>query len=105
MSLVISPTQRLHQNHPEIVIASCCGCAVKKSLIRERPNWSNASAGRDSHVYEVKSTYILQPGPAALAEGARQIHALIARTMNVAVNPVLAPTEALDRDACTDAAA
>jgi hypothetical protein len=30
-------------------------------------------------VYEIKSTYILQPGPAALTEGLRQLHVLLAR--------------------------
>ena len=34
-------------------------------------------AVRDGHIYEIKSTYILQPGPAALTEGVRQIHALL----------------------------
>jgi hypothetical protein len=30
-------------------------------------------------VYEVKSTYILQPGPASLTEGVRRLHEHIAR--------------------------
>ena len=32
---------------------------------------------RNGHIYEVKSTYILQPGPAALTEGVRQLHDII----------------------------
>ena len=35
-------------------------------------------AVRDGHIYEIKSAYILQPGPAALTEGIRQIHHIIA---------------------------
>jgi len=34
---------------------------------------------RNDHVYEIKSTYILQPGPASLTEGVAQLHACIAR--------------------------
>jgi hypothetical protein len=36
-------------------------------------------AVRNGHIYEIKSSYILQPGPAALTEGVRQIHGLLAR--------------------------
>lgn len=84
---------------PEVIIASWCGRAVKKSLIRERPGWSEVAAVRQGHIYEVKSTYILQPGPASLTEGIRQLHYLIARSVNTEVEPRLAPAEAVDRDA------
>jgi hypothetical protein len=30
-------------------------------------------------VYEIKSAIILQPGPASLTEGVRQVHAILAR--------------------------
>jgi hypothetical protein len=46
----------------------------------------------------VKSTYILQPGPASLTEGVRQIHALLARAVGFKVDPALAPDERLDGD-------
>jgi iron complex transport system substrate-binding protein len=89
-------------SNPEVIIASWCGRAVKKSLIRERPGWSEVAAVRQGHIYEVKSTYILQPGPASLTEGVRQLHYLIARSVNVDVEPHLAPAEAVDRDARVD---
>jgi iron complex transport system substrate-binding protein len=85
---------------PEVIIASWCGRAVKKSLIRERPGWSEVAAVRRGHIYEVKSTYILQPGPASLTEGVRQLHYLIARSVGADVDPCLAPAETVDRDAC-----
>ena len=34
-------------------------------------------AVRNGRIYEVKSTYILQPGPAALTEGVTQLHDVI----------------------------
>jgi len=53
---------------------------------------------RNDHLYEIKSTYILQPGPAALTEGVRQLHAILARVVNVEVDSRLAPEERIDPD-------
>jgi len=64
---------------PELIIASWCGKAMKKRTIVERPGWSAISAVRNDQIYEIKSTYILQPGPAALTEGVERLHDCIAR--------------------------
>jgi iron complex transport system substrate-binding protein len=64
---------------PEIVIASWCGKAMKKRTILERPGWDRVSAVRNDQIYEIKSTYILQPGPASLTEGVTRVHECIAR--------------------------
>jgi iron complex transport system substrate-binding protein len=63
---------------PEVIIASWCGKAMKKRTIVERSGWQTVSAVRNDHIYEIKSTYILQPGPASLTEGVRQLQAHIA---------------------------
>lgn len=47
----------------------------------------------------MKSTYILQPGPASLTEGVRQLHALIARSVGATIDADVAPREKLDSDA------
>ena len=57
-----------------------------------------ARAVRARRIYEIKSTYILQPGPAALTEGVRQIHALLARAIGQSVPRHLAPEERTDPD-------
>ena len=62
---------------PQVIIGSWCGRQVKKDLIRARAGWSNISAVRNNRIYEIKSAYILQPGPAALTEGVRQLHAIL----------------------------
>jgi iron complex transport system substrate-binding protein len=59
---------------PEVVIASWCGKRVSKPRIRGRSGWESISAVRHDRIFEVKSTYILQPGPASLTEGVRQLH-------------------------------
>jgi iron complex transport system substrate-binding protein len=66
------------QRDPEVIVASWCGKGVKKSTILERPGWADVSAVRNGHVYEIRSTYILQPGPASLTEGVKQLQECIA---------------------------
>jgi iron complex transport system substrate-binding protein len=62
---------------PEVVFASWCGKKVNKDRIRARERWDRVSAVRDDRIYEIKSTYILQPGPASLTDGVRQMHAIL----------------------------
>ncbi len=64
---------------PEVIIASWCGKAMKKRTIVERPGWSDIRAVRTDQIYEIKSTYILQPGPASLTDGVARLHECIAR--------------------------
>ena len=72
---------------------------MKKSTITGRPGWASVPAVRNGHIYEIKSTYILQPGPASLTEGVRQIHELLCTSMKIERNPALRPDERVDPDA------
>lgn len=94
---IVAP-EEVAARDPEVVIASWCGRPVKKELIRQRPGWQPVSAVRAGHLYEIKSTYILQPGPAALTEGVRQLHWLLARSVGVTVPAELWPQEKFDAD-------
>jgi iron complex transport system substrate-binding protein len=94
---VIRPDE-VPRRDPEIVIGSWCGKKVRKEFIRSRPGWSLVSAVRNGHIYEIKSTYILQPGPAALTEGVRQLHAIIGTTLGVNIDSALLPAERVDPD-------
>ena len=64
---------------PDIVIGSWCGKPVKKDVIAARPGWADIPAVCNGHVYEVKSTIILQPGPASLTDGIRALQQIIMR--------------------------
>lgn len=64
---------------PDVIVASWCGKAVRIAKIAARPGWANVPAVQTGRLYEIKSAYILQPGPAALTEGVRQLHEIIAR--------------------------
>jgi iron complex transport system substrate-binding protein len=92
---IVNPTDVIACD-PEIIIASWCGRLVKKDFIRGRDGWQEISACRNNQIYEVKSPFILQPGPAALTEGVRQLHAIIASTLNQPVGPTLLPQERTD---------
>lgn len=75
---IVNPAVVIERD-PQVIIGSWCGRQVKKDLIRGREGWSEISAVRDDRIYEIKSAYILQPGPAALTEGLRQLHAIISK--------------------------
>jgi iron complex transport system substrate-binding protein len=65
---------------PDVILASWCGKKMKKATIVSRTGWDGLPAVRRDRIYEIPSTYILQPGPAALTEGVRLIHERLART-------------------------
>jgi len=83
---------------PDVIFASWCGKKVNKTLIRARAGWEAIPAVKNGHIYEVKSTYILQPGPAALTEGVLQLHAILAHMAGVEASDSLHPAERMDPD-------
>ncbi|TAH34849.1 MAG: cobalamin-binding protein [Planctomycetota bacterium] len=73
---IVDPAE-IARRDPEVVIASWCGRKVLEARIRARPGWSAVAAVRADQLYEIKSTYILQPGPAALSDGLDQLAAIV----------------------------
>jgi iron complex transport system substrate-binding protein len=70
---IVDPAE-VARRDPEVIFASWCGKKMKKATIQSRPGWNAVSAVRDDRIFEIKSTYILQPGPASLTDGVRQLH-------------------------------
>jgi len=70
---IVDPAE-VARRDPEMIFASWCGKKMRKSTIQERPGWDRVSAVRADRIFEIKSTYILQPGPASLTDGVRQLH-------------------------------
>ncbi len=64
---------------PEVIFASWCGMKVDLERIAARSGWAGIQAVRNGNLFEINSSIILQPGPAALTDGVRQIHTVIAR--------------------------
>jgi len=73
---VVDPAE-VARRDPQVIFASWCGKKMKKAAITGRPGWNQVRAVRDDRIFEIKSTYILQPGPASLTEGVRQIHEVL----------------------------
>jgi iron complex transport system substrate-binding protein len=73
---IVDPAE-VARRDPQVIFASWCGKKMKKATIVNRPGWDRVSAVRDDRIYEIKSTYILQPGPASLTDGVRQIHSAL----------------------------
>jgi iron complex transport system substrate-binding protein len=63
---------------PDLILASWCGKKVRTDEIRSRPGWDAIPAVRDRRIVEIKSSLVLQPGPAALTDGLDAIKAAIA---------------------------
>jgi iron complex transport system substrate-binding protein len=62
---------------PDLIVGSWCGKPVRPERIAARPGWDRIPAVRDHQIYEIKSAYILQPGPAALTEGVAQLQRIV----------------------------
>ncbi|HVZ21132.1 MAG TPA: cobalamin-binding protein [Vicinamibacterales bacterium] len=75
---IVDPAEVVRRD-PEVIFASWCGKKMRKATIQNRPGWDRVAAVRDDRIFEIKSTYILQPGPAALTDGVAQLHAHLAR--------------------------
>jgi iron complex transport system substrate-binding protein len=74
---VVDPAEVARRN-PEVIFASWCGKRMKKATITGRPGWGGVDAVARDRIFEIKSTFILQPGPASLTEGVKQLHEVLA---------------------------
>jgi iron complex transport system substrate-binding protein len=63
---------------PDIILGSWCGKKFRPEHVVARPGWSEVPAVRERELHEIKSVDILQPGPAALTDGVRRMHAIFA---------------------------
>jgi iron complex transport system substrate-binding protein len=62
---------------PDIIIGSWCGKKFRPEKVAARPGFADVPAVRAGRLYEIKSSIILQPGPAALTDGLAAIESII----------------------------
>lgn len=74
---------------PDIIIGSWCGKKFVPAKVAARPGFSDVPAVATGWLREVKSTLILQPGPAALTDGLDALVAIIAEWVENGGNRVL----------------
>ncbi|HEY3729955.1 MAG TPA: ABC transporter substrate-binding protein [Steroidobacteraceae bacterium] len=75
---IIADPLEVVRRAPDIMIASWCGKRFNPARVLERPGWEVLPAVRAQQLLEIKSSDILQPGPAALTDGLRQLQQIIA---------------------------
>jgi iron complex transport system substrate-binding protein len=73
--IVSDPTQVVRKQ-PDVMLASWCGKKFRPERVKARAGWEAIPAVRDGQLFEIKSADILQPGPAALTDGVRRMHAI-----------------------------
>jgi len=76
--IVADPLEAANRS-PDIIFGSWCGKKFSPRAVAARPGWQDVPAVRAGELHEVKSSIILQPGPAALTDGLRELHRIIAR--------------------------
>lgn len=74
---IIASDQLVFQRRPDIIIGSWCGKKFRPDKVCNRFGWNQIPAVENGHLYEIKSCDILQPGPAALTDGVRQLQQII----------------------------
>lgn len=79
---IIAAPWQVVERAPDLIIGSWCGKKFNATKVAAREGWRATAAVRNGQVHEIKSCDILQPGPAALGDGLRQLHALIANCAN-----------------------
>lgn len=76
---ILADPAEVVRRRPDLILASWCGKKFRPEAVAARPGWAAMPAVRDRELHEIKSSLILQPGPAALADGLDALHAVIAR--------------------------
>lgn len=74
----IVTAEQVIEARPDIVIGSWCGKKFRPERFAARSGFGAIPAVRNGFLREVKSTLILQPGPAALTDGLDAMAAIIA---------------------------
>jgi iron complex transport system substrate-binding protein len=72
---------------PDIIVGSWCGKKFVPAKVAGRPGFAGVPAVASGWLREIKSTVILQPGPAALTDGLDQLAGIIAGWAENGPNP------------------
>jgi iron complex transport system substrate-binding protein len=79
---IVAEPRDVLQKNPDVILGSWCGKKFRPERVAARPGWKEIAAVRNNQLFEIKSADILQPGPAALTDGVRQIHEVLKRSLD-----------------------
>src|SRR5690606_627166 len=78
-SRIIHDPQEVVRRAPDIIVGSWCGKKFRPEQVAARAGWDAIPAVRDGDIHEIKSSDVLQPGPAALTDGLDRLAGIIRR--------------------------
>jgi len=64
---------------PDLIIGSWCGKKFRPERVAARAGFDRIPAVRNQELHEIKSSMILQPGPAALTDGLAELEKIVQR--------------------------
>jgi iron complex transport system substrate-binding protein len=74
---IIADPLEVVRRAPDIVLGSWCGKKFRPDAVAARSGWERVPAVANRQLHEIKSSLILQPGPAALTDGVAAIQRVI----------------------------
>ena len=74
---IIADALEVPRRAPDIILGSWCGKKFRAETVAARAGWQGVPAVRSGFLREIKSSLILQPGPAALTDGVTEIQNVI----------------------------
>ena len=77
---IIPSADLVLEKNPDVILGSWCGKKFRPERVAARPGWQAIEAVKRGELHEIKSADILQPGPAALTDGVRQIYEILKRS-------------------------
>ena len=75
----IVTAEEVVEREPDLIIGSWCGKKFRPEGVMARAGFGQVPAVRHQDLYEIKSSLILQPGPAALTDGLAELQRIIER--------------------------
>lgn len=81
---IIADPLEVVRRAPDIILGSWCGKKFRPESVAARPGWQGVPAVAQRQLHEIKSSIILQPGPAALTDGVRAMHEVLAKWQTIA---------------------
>jgi iron complex transport system substrate-binding protein len=84
---IIADSAEIVRRKPDMIFGSWCGKKFRPEAVAAREGWAQVPAVKNQQLFEIKSPDILQPGPAALTDGVRTLHAHILQWMDKDLQP------------------
>jgi len=78
----VETAEEVVAREPDLIIGSWCGKKFRPERVAARPGFEQIPAVRHLDMYEIKSSLILQPGPAALTDGLAELQTIIEGWVN-----------------------